>query len=174
MHLYLMGYRGSGKSSVGRMLAHQLDRPLVDTDEAIEKAAKQSISQIFATEGEAGFRDREQVAIATVAAIREPCVIALGGGAILRPANRQAIRQSGHVVWLQGSPEYLFARIQGDATTAARRPNLSPGGGYSEVVEILAVREPLYRQLAEKTIATDPKTPDEIAAEIAAWVNSKL
>ncbi|MEZ6078736.1 MAG: shikimate kinase [Pirellulaceae bacterium] len=118
MHIYLMGYRGSGKSSVGRRLAERLGLPVVDTDTLIEKEAGQSIRDIFSIEGEAGFRQREASVLARAASSTTPAVIALGGGAILRPENQRIIGSSGRVVWLQGSPTSLLARIQADQTTA--------------------------------------------------------
>ncbi len=172
MHVYLMGYRGSGKSTVGRLLAAQLELPIIDTDDLIETSAGKSIREIFAAEGEAGFRQREEQAIAAVSAQSLPSVVALGGGAILRQSNQQALQLSGRIVWLRGSAELLSTRIEADATTALRRPALSARTGYDEVVEILAVREPIYRQLAELTVLTDHKSPDEIALEIADWLNS--
>lgn len=170
MHIYLMGYRGSGKSTVGRLLAKQLGWPSMDTDDVIETAAAQSIREIFAAEGEAGFRQREQQAIAEVAGREVPSVIALGGGAILRSDNQRTIQSSGRVVWLQGSAELLSQRIDSDVSTAERRPQLSQRSGYDEVVEILARREPIYRQLAELTVRTDHKSPDEVVLEIVDWL----
>ena len=167
-----MGYRGSGKTTVGKQLAARLGCPMIDTDEAIEAEAGITIREIFDAEGESGFRDREERAVAQVAALPDFCVVALGGGAVLREANQRAIRASGHTVWLQGSPQFLYQRISADQTTAARRPNLSHRGGYDEVVEMLTAREPVYRLMAQKTVTTDHRTPDELVAEIAAWVNS--
>jgi shikimate kinase len=170
-HIYLLGYRGSGKSTVGRLLALRLGYPVIDTDTMIETTSGLSIREIFAQEGEAGFRDREERVLADVAHLPTPSVVALGGGAILREANQLQILQSGRTIWLQGSPQELFARIQADMDTAERRPNLSARGGYDEVVEVLAAREPLYRRLAEKTVATDGRSPDGIVAEIVDWLN---
>ena len=172
MHVYLMGYRGSGKSTVGRLLGERLGWPVIDTDLRIEAAAGRSIRDIFAAEGEPGFRQREQQVIADVATGGGPCVVALGGGAVLRPDNRQAILGSGRVVWLRGSAEHLFARIEADASTAQRRPQLSQRSGYDEVVEMLARREPIYAQLAQFTVATDNKAPDEVVLEIVDWLES--
>ncbi len=172
MHIYLMGYRGSGKSTVGRLLAQRLGWPVIDTDDVIEAAAGKTIREIFAADGEAGFRDREERAIADVAALESASVVALGGGAILRPSNQRSLQSSGRIVWLQGSAELLSARINADANTAERRPQLSQRTGYDEVVEILAVREPIYRRLAQLTVHTDHKAPDEVVLEIADWLES--
>lgn len=172
MHLYLTGYRGSGKSTVGRLLAEQLNRPVVDTDDMVEASAGKSIRQIFEEEHEAGFRLREAAMVAQAAARTEPSVIALGGGAILSPANQRVLASSGRVVWLQGSPAQLWARIAGDSHTILRRPKLSQQNDYDEIVEVLARREPIYRQMANLIVATDLRTPDEIAAEIIDWLKS--
>lgn len=172
MHIYLMGYRGSGKSTVGQRLADRLGLPVVDTDAVIESAAGKSIREIFAGEGEDGFRQREQAAVAQVGARVAPCVIALGGGAILRPSNQQIIQRTGHVVWLTGSPAALLARIQADATTGSRRPSLSGSSDYDEIVEILAARSPIYQRLANLTVDTDGRTPEEIVVDIADWLKT--
>lgn len=169
MQLFMIGYRGCGKSTVGRRLAQLLNRRFVDTDDQIEQRAGLSIQQIFASEGEAGFRDREEQAISECAKQDGLWVIALGGGAILRDANQNVIRNCGKSIWLRGSAQELYQRIHQDPTTADRRPNLSAGGGYDEVLEILTRREPIYRELADLTIDTEGRVPDEIAEEIAAW-----
>ena len=172
MHIYLMGYRGSGKSTVGRRLADRLGLPVVDTDTVIEAAAGQSIREIFAGEGEDGFRQREQLALEQVAEKAAPCVIALGGGAILRGANQRTIQRTGKVVWLTGSPSALLARIQADTTTAQRRPALSSSSDYDEIVGILAARSPIYQRLANLTVDTDGRAPEEIVADIADWLKT--
>jgi shikimate kinase len=146
--------------------------PSVDLDDCIEATAGRTIRQIFEDEGETGFREREQQALAVVAASRPPSVIALGGGAILRAANQQLIRTTGHCIWLQGSAAELLQRISADSTTAERRPQLSRRSGYDEVVEILAAREPIYSQLAQLTVSTDHRSPDELVLEIVDWLES--
>ncbi len=175
MHTYLIGYRGSGKSTVGRLLAARLGRTLIDTDELIERESGLTIKEIFEAEGELGFRDRETTALRFIAErASPPCVVSLGGGAILREANQQLLAGSGHCVWLQGKPELLHQRILADQTTQSRRPNLSQRGGFEEVAELLRVRTPIYQKLAEKTVVIDGRTPDEIASEIVDWVNSTV
>ncbi len=175
MHIYLIGYRGSGKSTVGRILAKRLGVPIVDTDDMVEQTCGMSIKEIFQQGGEASFRDREEQAISDVASrASTPCVVALGGGAILRESNRIALAASGECVWLRGSAEQLFDRINRDESTASRRPALSHRGGYDEVAALLAAREPLYRQAAQKIVGTDDRTPDEVVAEILVWVRSQV
>lgn len=165
-----MGYRGSGKSTVGRLVAQALDRPMVDTDDWIESGQGKTIREIFAVQGEQVFRDYEQAAIEQVSSIDDPLVVALGGGAILRPANQELIRRSGRRVWLDASAEQLFERICADSTSQERRPNLTDHGGFAEVAEVLSKRLPIYRDLAELTINTQDQTPDQIAREIVQWL----
>lgn len=174
MHLYLIGYRGSGKSTIAKQLSRRLGISFLDTDELIEREAGCSIREIFAREGESGFRDREQSAIEQLASSANgaPRIVALGGGAILRPANREAIVQSGHRIWLTASPQTLFERIQADHSTADRRPALSTLNDYEEVVAILGQREPLYRQIAQKTVNTESLSAEAICDVIADWVKS--
>ena len=115
-------------------------------------------------------RQREAVAVARASAADAPTVIALGGGAILLPENQRIIGSTGRAVWLHGSPASLLSRIQADRTTAERRPRLSPHSDYDEIVEILAAREPIYRQLANLIFDTDCRTPDELVEEIVDWL----
>lgn len=172
MHLYLIGYRGSGKSTVGRLVSVRLGRPCVDTDDIVEQTSGCTIQQLFEAEGESAFRDRESAAIQSLAAQFDtrPMVVALGGGAILRLENQELLRTTGRCVWLDGPAELLFQRIQADQSTQSRRPNLSSRGGFDEVVDVLSVRRPIYERLSQKTVSIVGRPPDEIATEIADWV----
>lgn len=165
MNVVLIGYRGSGKSSVARLLAARLGWECLDLDEQVELAAGKSIAAIFADEGEPAFRDREEAAIAQLAG-RDRCVVAAGGGAVERPANRARLRAAGQVVYLTASAESLVGRIAADPTTAARRPNLTASGGWTEIAEVLSRREPLYRQCAHLAVDTEGKTCQQVADEI--------
>ena len=154
MHLVLIGYRGSGKTTVGRMLAGRVGLPFVDADEHLVAAAGMTIREIFAAGGEADFRDRETRAIAELLQ-RPDHVIALGGGALLRAANRASLSTSNaRVVYLRGDAVELHRRIVADPATAAARPALTHlGGGVQEVRHLLAGREPAY--LAASSIVVD-------------------
>lgn len=163
--LFLIGPRGSGKSSVARLLAERLGYHWIDADALLESHAGRSIRELFASEGEAGFRRRETALLGELCGL-DRHVIATGGGVILRPENRDRLRAAGHVVWLTADVETLWRRIDGDATTAERRPNLL-GGGRDEVARVVATREPLYRQCAHQ--AVDAARPLEaIVADILA------
>lgn len=161
---FLVGPRGSGKTTVARLLAADLGWAWIDADVLLESRAGQSIRDLFASEGEAGFRRREAELLAELCTL-EGHVIATGGGVVLRPENRDLLKRSGVVVWLTGDTDTLWGRITSDATTADRRPTLTVGG-RAEVAELVAAREPLYRECATVTIDTSGKTPGEIVAEV--------
>ncbi len=150
-----------------------LDRPLIDSDDWIESGQEKSVREIFAEQGEAGFRDLEQTAVCQVASFSDPAVISLGGGAVLRQANQQVIRETGYRVWLDASAEFLYERICADSSSGERRPNLTDRGGFAEVAEVLAKRRPVYNDLANLTVNTEGKEPDEIAREIADWLRTQ-
>lgn len=164
-NLFLIGYRGTGKTTVGRLLAERLGWQLVDADDEIERQAGCTIAEIFAGDGERRFRDLEQQVVHQLAG-RERHIVSLGGGAVLRAENREAIRGAGTVVWLTASAETIHARLAADQSTAARRPNLTSAGGLTEIEQLLAQREGLYRQCADHTLDTDELSPQQIADEI--------
>jgi shikimate kinase len=165
--IFLIGYRGTGKSTVARHLAERLGYDSIDADEEIERRAGRSIAAIFAEDGEVAFRDLESRLVHELARLRRT-VIALGGGAMLRDTNRNAIRAAGPVVWLTAPVDAIVARLAADPTTAGRRPNLTKIGGWEEVEAVLAERTPIYRQCATLMVDTDGKTCAQVADEIAA------
>ena len=171
--IILIGYRGTGKSTVGPLLAAKLGWSFVDADAELEREAGQSIAEIFASEGEAGFRDRESEILGPLCD-RDAVVIATGGGVILRPANRERLRSAGFVVWLTATPAVCWERLQQDSITNNRRPNLTPGGGLAEVEAMLALREPLYRETAELTLSSEGTSPEQLASCIINAYHQRL
>jgi shikimate kinase len=169
--IFLIGYRGTGKSAVARELASRVGFSWIDADEAIEQHAGKSIARVFADDGEPAFRQMESSVLAELASERRT-IVALGGGAVLRDENRQAIRTAGSVVWLTASVETILERVAADETTARRRPNLTVAGGRAEIEELLAARTPLYRECATLTVDTEGKTAAEVADEIATSLQS--
>jgi len=164
MNLFLIGYRGTGKSTLGRLVAQRLGWPFVDSDDEIERRAGKAIAEIFASEGESGFRDRETDVVIGLAA-RSHWVVALGGGSVLREESRSAIA-GGRTVWLQAAPETIYQRVCADQATVQRRPNLTTAGGLDEILAILQPREPIYKSCADVIIDTEAKPPEQVADEI--------
>jgi shikimate kinase len=165
--VFLIGYRGSGKTSVARELASQLGYDWIDADDVVERDAGKTIAAIFADGGESAFRDWEARVVAALSRKRRT-VVALGGGAVLREENRQAICEAGPVVWLTASVDTILERVAADSTTASRRPNLTTAGGRAEIEALLAIRTPFYRQCATLVVDTEGKTSAKVAEEIAA------
>jgi shikimate kinase len=167
MSVVLIGYRGSGKTTVGRKLADRLWQPFIDTDELITQRAGKSIKDIFSQDGEEAFRDLEEQAIKEVSLLGDH-VISIGGGAVLRETNRNLLKGSDHrLIYLKCEPATLNQRIHGDPATQATRPNLTGlGGGLHEVEQLLAHREPLYRQLMHKELDVTHLTPEEAVVHI--------
>ncbi|MHB1561600.1 MAG: shikimate kinase, partial [Isosphaeraceae bacterium] len=168
--LVLIGGRGTGKSTVGRLVAERAGRPFVDSDREIERRSGRSIRAIFEESGEPTFRDWEQETLAQLAAEVPGAVLATGGGAVLREANRDILRGFGLVAWLTANPAEMGRRLQADRTGLAGRPALTPAGTLDEIVAVLAARGPLYAGLADVTIATDDLSPTQVAeALLAHW-----
>lgn len=169
MNLILIGYRATGKTTLARRLAGRLGWSLIDADVEIERRAGKSIARIFAEGGEPAFRQIEAEVIADLCR-QDRLVLAAGGGAPLRPENRQALRQCGRVVWLTASPATILARMSADATTVARRPSLTGRDPLDEILQLLDRREPIYRESAHLVVDTEGKTPEQLTDEILAGI----
>jgi shikimate kinase len=167
MSICLIGYRGSGKTTVGRKLADQLWQTFVDVDERLVQQAGKSIKDIFEQDGEARFRELESSVIKDVSALTEH-VIALGGGSLLREENRKTLRDAGmRLIYLKCEAEELHRRIHSDPATAANRPSLTQlGGGIEEIRKLLDEREPIYREMMHAELDVTHLTPDEAALRL--------
>ena len=165
MNIILIGYRCSGKTSVGKRLAQKTDRLFADTDDRLVEKDGRPVSDIVAADGWEGFRRLEREVIRDVCA-KGNTVIATGGGAVLDPANVIAMQKSGRVVWLKASPQTIKQRMANDRNTGDLRPSLTSKGLYDEIVEVLAERMPLYEQAMDVSVDTENKTIDEIVVEI--------
>lgn len=140
---------GGGKSTVGRHLAKRLNLPLLDADQVIEQRLGESIRSFFEREGEDRFRDVEQSVIADITESFQG-VLATGGGAVLRQANRDVLRQRSTVIYLSSTPEMLFRRLRTDS----KRPLLQVSDPLQRLRDLYAVRDPLYTQTAHFVVAT--------------------
>lgn len=164
--LCLIGYRGTGKTTVARLVADRVGWRCLDADAEVERRAGRSIREIFEQHGESAFRDEETATVLELTTQRE-LVVSFGGGVVLRPENRAALR-GGLVVWLQAEPAEIWDRMQGDPATREQRPNLR-GGGLTEIEELLAARHPLYRDCADYALSTSGRTPEQVAADVVCF-----
>jgi shikimate kinase len=152
-NLVLIGYRATGKTSVGARLAARLHRPFVDLDEVLVREAGRSIADIVAQGGWPEFRRLEKELVARYAAITGQ-VLAPGGGAVLDRDNVAALRENGIIIWLTADPDTIQARLAQDQPRDANRPSLTGSDTIREVTEVLNQRAPLYQAAAQIIVDT--------------------
>ena len=149
MIIVLIGMPGSGKSTAGRQLARRLTVPFFDSDAVIETRLGMSIRGYFAQQGEAAFRDLEAEVIRELCT-GDACVLATGGGSVLRPENRAVLHAHGTVMYLRASPDQLYRRLRNDT----KRPLLQVADPLQALKDLYAVRDPLYRETAHFVMET--------------------
>jgi shikimate kinase len=164
--LALIGYRGTGKTTVGRIVAARLSRTFLDADLELEARAGLPISRIFSEWGETVFRDWEERSLAELIHGFPEAVVATGGGVVLRVPNRIRICDFGFVVWLTAGPSVLAERLAADPTGLTARPALTSAGTIAEIAQVLELRAPLYQEIADTVIDTTDKSPEEVAAVV--------
>jgi shikimate kinase len=170
--LTLIGYRGTGKSTVAAAVARRLGCAWHDADHVLEEQVGCSIARLVRDRGEACFRDEESAVLARLLADPEG-VLATGGGVVLKQENRALLRAHGRpVVWLTASADVIRSRLAADPNTADRRPALSGIDPLAEVAQALEAREPLYRECADATFDAASLAPEDIASRIVAWLHT--
>lgn len=167
-HVFLVGFMGAGKSTVGNLVAQKLGMPFIDLDRVIETRSGRTISTIFAEDGEERFRELESAALLSLAP-EPPSVVACGGGVVTRDANRSAIREMGTVVYLRVTVEEMLARVGDDP----HRPLLAGSGGVLAATALLDARESLYSAVSDVVVDTVDRAPESVAEEIVALVGSR-
>jgi shikimate kinase len=168
-NIILIGYRCTGKTSVGKRLAEKLELPFYDTDEIITDRIGKSIKVWVEEKGWSSFRQEETAVIKEITSL-EPGVISLGGGAVMDSENRERLRPIGLIVWLTADAGTVLTRMKTDPHTIDNRPHLSEKDLENETREILVQRSPIYRQSSDFSIDTDGKTVEAIAEELVALV----
>jgi shikimate kinase len=161
--LILVGMMGAGKTTVGRLLARRLKRTFYDSDEEVERRCGVRIPVIFDIEGEAGFRAREAQVIAELCAL-DNAVLATGGGVVLAEENRHRIAARGTVVYLHARPPHLWQRVRHDRN----RPLLATADPQRKLEELYALRDPLYREVADLVIDTGRQSVQALAKDLLA------
>jgi len=161
-HLVLVGMMGVGKSTVGRLVAAELDRPLFDSDEMIEARTGRTVREIWSTDGEAAFRALETETLRDALAEQEPSVIAAAGGVVLDESNRSALQSpDAQVVWLLADVEVLVERVR----NGMHRPLLDDDP-ETVLRSLYEVRAPLYQEVADAVVSVDNRTPTDVAKAV--------
>lgn len=166
MNIVLIGFRGTGKTTIGKMIAEKLERKFLDTDEIVERDSKMKIAEIFSKFGERKFREFENSAVDYVS--KKPfSVISCGGGAILNPKNVENLKKNGFLVLLECNAEKIRERI-----SSGNRPALTEKKSFDEILHLLKIREPFYKNAADLTINTE-KSAELVADEIISALQEK-
>lgn len=158
-----MGYRATGKTTVGRLVAERLGRAFLDADAELERREGRTVASIFARDGESGFRYLEERLLLALCEEHPGAVLATGGGAILRETNRRSLKGFGRVIWLEAPAGVLVERLRRDGGS---RPALTSSGLLDEVASVLEAREPFYRSVADRVVDASPDDPEVVAESV--------
>ena len=173
MNIVLIGFRGTGKSTVGRLLAKRLERDFIDSDKYIESSTGKTIKSIFEDDGEEGFRKIEADTIAELSKADNK-VISAGGGVVLKEENVRNLKDNGFLVLLEATPEIIHNRIAQDKKTTQQRPSLTDKKPLDEIKHLIAERKPAYKSAADHTINTSYVSCEDIVNEIITIVNKTM
>lgn len=173
MNLYLVGYRCTGKTSVGRLLAKAMAWTFVDMDHELVTEAGMPIEEMVDSRGWKYFREREGKLLQRLSQVKKQ-VISTGGGVVTVPENIAIMRDSGKIVWLHASPDTIAARMEADRTTAGQRPPLHGNDSVVEIEEVLAERLPLYDEAMHLQVETDDLSLKEVSESILRWFENQL
>jgi len=169
MNIVLIGYRYSGKTTVGKILAHELGRDCLDTDALIEQRAGCSIDTLISIKGWGHFREIEKGVVQEIS-MRENLVIATGGGIVMDEENMKNLKENAWIVWLNGRPEVLKERMGNEQRSGKGRPSLTGADPLSEIEGVLRIRKPLYERAGDLTVDTSNLSIREVAALIMRYL----
>ena len=173
MNIVLIGFRGTGKSTVGRLLAKRLERYFIDSDKYIEDSTGKTIKSIFEEDGEEGFRQIETDTIAELSKANNK-VISAGGGVVLREGNVNNLKDNGFLILLEATPEIIHNRIAQDKNTTQQRPSLTDKEPLDEIKHLIEQREHAYKNAADYTINTSYVSCEDIVNEIITITNKTI
>ncbi|MFQ5862183.1 MAG: shikimate kinase [Candidatus Brocadiales bacterium] len=173
MNIVLVGFRGTGKTVVGKLVAQHLGWEFIDADDYLEKRTGKDIMTVFDKGGEKSFREMEEFIIAELCGL-EHKVVAAGGGAVLSKKNVENMKRSGVVILLEADADTIYKRLQADPRTRRQRPRLTDRDLYDEIVHLLEYRRKYYKKAADYKIDTSKLTPEGIAQEIITTFREKL
>ena len=159
--LYLIGFMGSGKSTVSRHMSQMLGVYKIEMDDLLAERAGKPITQIFAEDGEEAFRQMETDLLREISA-GEPVLVSCGGGVVLRPENVEIMKSTGTILMLSATPETIYGRVR----YSNKRPILNGNMNVAFIAELMAKRDPAYRAAADVTVTIDGKTSDVVAKEL--------
>jgi shikimate kinase len=165
MKVILIGYRATGKSTVGKLLSAKLEIPFIDTDLIVENSMAMTIKEIVALHGWDFFRTKEKEAVLTLAQVGA-CVIATGGGVVLDKGNVAFLKQTGVIIWLNTPLHDIISRLSNNAPGAAIRPQFTDWNIVQETIDTMNQRIPLYEKAADHIIDTGNKSAADVATEI--------
>jgi shikimate kinase len=173
MNIVLIGYRGAGKTAVGRGLADRLKMTFVDTDDLLEERQGVPISNIVKSRGWSRFRELEKSVIEEISK-GDHLVIAPGGGAVLDTDNVRALKRNGFIIWLKADQQTLLKRMDQDPGTNTRRPTLTGKGTQEEIEEIMSIRDPFYEKASDIQIDTSMLDVNAVVERILAIFDEKV
>lgn len=160
-NVFLIGFMGSGKSTIARLLATETGNELVEMDETIEAESGCSINQIFEMHGEAYFRDLETALVARIAD-KGSCIVSCGGGAVLRSENVESMKKNGTIIYLSATPETIYKRVR----HSTNRPLLNGNMNVEHITQLMEKRLPIYESAADVVIDVNEKEKVNIVKEI--------
>lgn len=171
LNIILIGFRGTGKTTIGRLLAQRLHKEFIDADEYLERKEKRTIKDIFREGGENLFREIEAKIIAELSLLNNK-VIATGGGVILREENVKNLKRRGILILLDANTGALHKRIYEDTQAQQRRPNLTNLSSYQEIEYLLEYRRPLYHKIADFVLNTTCASVNDTTNKIIALIRN--
>ncbi|OGL45366.1 MAG: hypothetical protein A2W05_11645 [Candidatus Schekmanbacteria bacterium RBG_16_38_10] len=172
MNIVLIGFRCSGKTTIGKMLSDRLSMGFIDADERIEKKCDMTIREIFQTKGESHFRLLESDILGDLEKL-DGKIIATGGGAVLKYKNMQGLKRNGVIILLDVEPDVAYERIKRDKATRKNRPPLTDKNLLTEINEQIELRRPYYRNVADFVVKTSEKPVEDIVSDIIKILKNK-